>query len=137
MDKFIVLAFVVCVFVATCESFAKGPDAKGWTEWSACTKECGGGERFRKRPDNTGSTGARLWCSGGLAGNQYEYRHNKTCTTIETCNTQSCEGTPSKCPKEGEICGGYKKNVPCCKGLKCSTTHILFGICRKQGKSNW
>ena len=29
MDKLIVLAFVVCVFVATCESFAKDPDAKG------------------------------------------------------------------------------------------------------------
>ena len=29
MDKLIILAFVVCAFVATCESFAKDPDAKG------------------------------------------------------------------------------------------------------------
>ena len=29
MDKLILLALVVCVFVATCESFAKDPEAKG------------------------------------------------------------------------------------------------------------
>ena len=29
MDKLILLAFVVCAFVATCESFAKDPDANG------------------------------------------------------------------------------------------------------------
>ena len=57
-----------------------------------CSKECGGGERFRKRPLKI--TAARLWCSGSLGDYQYEYEDTSTmtCVLMEPCNKQSCEG---------------------------------------------
>lgn len=47
-----------------------------WSEWSACTKTCGGGTRFRKRVVNKPATGGGKECP--------------PLTEEESCNTQPC-----------------------------------------------
>jgi len=78
MGKLVLLAFVVSL--AACGSFAKG--GSYWSEWSVCSKECGGGERTRERLDTNPDRRCTIFNGG-------------SCVEKEACNTQSCEDEAS------------------------------------------
>jgi hypothetical protein len=100
--------------VAECHEYTSNPDCFGgpridcvqeWSEWTACDKNCGGGQRYRNNSITKAASNGGRGCDDTMA-------------EVEPCNTDACGDEPQPIPcamsewtdwSDCDKCGGQKR----------------------------